>query len=153
MLSGPVSLAYCPISADAVQNRTVVWTRKLMASPMASTVDRRQPFPYAVREGSPVNQEQSGRSASEMATSLDVASGLPTIHTGMGCVESKRDGLNPMKRQVRVVHRGSSGCIHDDRVSCRRGNVSPLYFQRRPSGIPISPRCAGWARFRRSSRC
>ena len=47
-----------------------------------------------------------------MATSLDFASGLPTIHTAMGCVESKPDGFNHMKRQVREVHRGSSGCIH-----------------------------------------
>jgi hypothetical protein len=69
--------------------------------------------------------------------------GLPTIHTGMGCLESKPDGLNAMKRQVWVVHRGSSGCIHDDRVSCRRGNVSPRCGQRLASGIPISPRCAG----------
>jgi hypothetical protein len=43
-----------------------------------------------------------------MATSLDFASGLPTVHTAMGCVESKPDGFSPMKPQVRVVHRGSS---------------------------------------------
>src|SRR5450432_4445159 len=57
------------------------------------------------------------------------------------CVECNLDYLNPMKRQVWVVHRGSSRCIHDDRVSCRQGNVSPRYGQRLASGIPISPRC------------
>jgi hypothetical protein len=60
-----------------------------------------------------------------------------------GGVESKPYGFNSMKPQVRVVHPGSSGCIHDDRVSCRRGTVSPPYGQRVASGIPVSPRCAG----------
>src|SRR5215469_15328677 len=40
---------------------------------------------------------------------------------------NRPDGVNPMKHQVRAIRRGSSGYIHDDRVSCRRGNVSPRY--------------------------
>jgi hypothetical protein len=42
-----------------------------------------------------------------------------------------------MKHQVLAVRRGSSGHIHDDRVLCRRGNVSPRYGQLVASGIPI----------------
>jgi len=29
VLLGPLSLAYCPIYAEAVQNRTVVWNKKI----------------------------------------------------------------------------------------------------------------------------
>jgi hypothetical protein len=54
-------------------------------------------FPYAltycfrvVRDPAAIRKGTSG-----MATSLDFASGLPTIHTAMGFVESKTGWLQP----------------------------------------------------------